>query len=83
MILYDLDLLCDLFLWGNLKSKVYIAKSRIPIILKYGIEREVRTIPCNMLESVVIANLAQRLDECVEKEGRRLTAIVFQNDLFL
>lgn len=74
---------CGVLLWNNLKSKVYIAKQRTPVDLKDVIEREIRTVPCNMLSSVVIANFAQWINECVEKKGRHLTAIVFQIDLFL
>lgn len=69
-------LLCD-----NVKSKVCTGKSRTPVVLKDG--TEIGTTPCDVSWSVVIENWARWVDECVEKEGRRLTTIVFQNDLFL
>lgn len=74
---HSLDLSpCDFFLWGFLKSRVYLDKPRTVGELKNAIEREIRAIPRDMLRRVMI-NFSQRLEECVEKDGRHLTDVIF------
>lgn len=57
---------CVFFLWSYLKSKIYIAKPRTLVYFKDTIEREIRAISYNTLESV-IPNVAHKVDE---KESR-------------
>ena len=67
---------CDFFLWGYLKSKVYLGKPRTIDELKEAIRREILTIPISMLEDVM-ENFQNRLQECSNEEGSHLTDIVF------
>ena len=69
---------CDFFLWGYLKSKVYLGIPRTIDELKEAIRREILTIPISMLEDVM-ENFQNRLQECINEEGRHLTDIVFHN----
>lgn len=54
------------FLWGYLKQHVCLDKPRTVGEPKKITERDVRSIPCNMLQRVM-ANFFQRLKECVKK----------------
>jgi len=67
---------CDFYLWGYLKSKVYIGKPRTISELKEAIQREIAAIPDIMLENVM-ENLKARLQECIGVEGRHLPGIIF------
>ena len=69
---------CDFFLWGYLKSKVYIDKQRIIPELKEAIRLKIAAIPGTMLENVM-KNFNDRLQECIDVEGRHLPRIVFHN----
>ena len=69
---------CDFFLWGYLKSKVYLGKPRTIDELKEAIRREILTIPISMLEDVM-ENFQNRLQECINEEGSQLIDIVFHN----
>ena len=71
------DLLpCDFFLWGYLKGKVYVDKPRDIPQLQNAIEREMRAIPRQMCDQVM-TNFSQRLNECVQNNGRHLNNIIF------
>jgi hypothetical protein len=67
----------DFFLWGYLKSKVYIGKPRTLPHLKECIRREINEIPREMLVDA-IRNFRERLDTCLEENGRHLRDVIFR-----
>ena len=69
---------CDFFLWGYLKSKVYVRKPRTVDSLKVSIREEIATVPQEMLVNVM-QNFEERLRTCVRQEGRHLSNIIFRN----
>lgn len=69
---------CDFFLWGYLKSKVYVDKPRTIPQLKEAIRREIGAIPVEMLGDVM-RNFKDRLQECVTVDGQHLSEIIFHN----
>ena len=69
---------CDLFLWGYLKSKVYVRKPRTVDNLKVSIREEIATVPKEMLVNVM-QNFEERLRTCLQQEGRHLSDIIFRN----
>jgi len=69
---------CDFFLWGYLKSKVYIRKPHTIDDLKVSIRQEIATIPQEMIVNVM-QNFEERLWTCVRQEGRHLSDIIFRN----
>ena len=69
---------CDFFLWGYLKSKVYVRKPRTVDDLKVSIRDEMATVPKEMLVNVM-QNFEERLRTCVWQEGRHLSDIIFRN----
>ena len=69
---------CVLFLWGYLKSKVYVRKPRTVDDLKVSICEEIATVPQEMLVNVM-QNFEERLRTCVRQEGRHLSDIIFRN----
>ena len=69
---------CDFFLWGYLRSKVYVRKPRTVDDLKVSIREEFATVPQEMLVNVM-QNFEERLRTCVRQEGRRLSDIIFHN----
>ena len=66
------------FLWGYLKSKVYVRKPRTVEDLKVSIREEIATVPQEMLVNAV-QNFEERLRTCVRQEGRHLSDIIFRN----
>ena len=67
---------CYFFLWGYLKSKVYVRKPRTVDDLKVSIREEIATVP-----QVMLVNLMQnfeRLRTCV-RQGRHLSDIILRN----
>ena len=68
---------CDFFLWGYLKSKVYVRKPRTVDDLKFSIREEIATVPQEMLVNVM-QNFEERLRTCVRQEGRHLSDIIFR-----
>jgi len=62
----------DIFLWGYLKSKVYVRKPRTVDDLKVSIREETATVPQEML-----INVMQNFEE--RQEGRHLSDIIFRN----
>ena len=69
---------CDFFLWGYLKSKVYVRKPRTVDDLKVCVREEIATVPQEMLVNVM-QNFEERLRTCVRQEGRHLSDIIFRN----
>ena len=69
---------CDFFLWGYLKSKVYVRKPRTVDDLKVPIRKEIATVPQEMLVNVM-QNFEERLRTSVRQEGRHLSDIIFRN----
>ncbi|XP_057675297.1 uncharacterized protein LOC130905701 isoform X2 [Corythoichthys intestinalis] len=70
---------CDYFLWGYLKSIVYNDRPSTLSHLKNNIRRAVANIPIDMLERVD-QDFRVRLTQCIEKNGRHLTDIIFKTD---
>ena len=66
------------FLWGYLKSKVYVRKPRTVDDLKVSIREEIATVSQEMLVNVM-QNFEERLRTCVRQEGRHLSDIIFSN----
>ena len=69
---------CDFFLWGYLKSKVYVRKPRTVDDLKVSIREEIATVSQEMLVNVM-QSFEERLQTCVRQEGRHLSDIIFRN----
>lgn len=70
--------MCDYFLWGYLKSRVYVHKPRTLEELMEAIRLEVLQIDRAMLERVEV-NLRERLEKCIAENGRHLGDIVFKH----
>jgi len=68
---------CDFFLWGYLKSRVYVRKPRTFDYLKVSIRVKIATVPQEMLVDVM-QNFEERLRTCVRQEGRHLSDIIFR-----
>ena len=66
---------CDFFLWGYLKSKVYVRKPCTVDDLKVSIREEIATVPQEMLVNVM-QNFEERLRTRV-RQGRHLSDIIF------
>ena len=64
---------CDFFLWGYLKSNVYVRKPRTVDDLKVSIREEIATLPQEILVNVM-QNFEERLRTCV-RQGRHLSDI--------
>jgi len=69
---------CDFFLWGYLRSKVYVRKPRTVDHLKVSIREEIANVLQEMLVNVM-KNFEERLRTCVRQEGRHLSDIIFLN----
>ena len=69
---------CDFFLWGYLKSKVYVQKPPTVDDLKVSIHEEIPTVPQEMVVNVM-QNFEERLQTCVRQERRHLSDIIFRN----
>ena len=68
--------MCDFFLWGTLKARVYQQKPRTVEDLKDSIRREVARIDNETLEKVE-ANFKERLQKCVNENGCHMREVVF------
>ena len=67
---------CDFFLWGHLKTKVFEGNPPRTIpALKQRIREEVAAIPVNMLRGVMQQFVA-RLEECVRFNGGHLADVI-------
>ena len=73
------DLSCYFFLWGYLKSHVYIHKPRTLNDLKEAIQQEIRLIDCQLLARVT-DDFKKRLENCIQEDGRHLTNIIFKTE---
>jgi len=68
---------CDFFLWGYLKSRVYESKPRTLDELKDAIKTEIALIDENLLQRVHL-NLLDRLSSCYEQDGRHMLDVLFK-----
>ncbi len=68
---------CDFFLWGYLKSRVYENKTKDLEELKNEIKHHAGAILKAMLTKVY-ESFVQRLQNCIENEGKRLSNIIFK-----
>jgi len=68
---------CDFFLWGCLKSKVYVRKPRTVDYLKVSIREEIAPVSQEMLVNVM-QNFEERLRTRVRQEGRHLSDTIFR-----
>ena len=69
---------CDFFLWGYLKNRVYTTRPRTLAELKQRIQEEIRGIPAEMLQRAM-GKLNGRLKECIRRGGRHLQDIIFKH----
>ena len=68
---------CDYFLWGFLKSEVYVTMPRNVNELKHRILEEIRAIQPDLIQEVM-GNLIVRQNGCVRTGGRHLSDIIFK-----
>jgi hypothetical protein len=68
--------MCDFFLWGYLKSRVYEGKSRTLEELKGAIRKQIGMINQELLERVE-ANFRERLQMCILQNGHHLSDTIF------
>lgn len=68
---------CDFFLWGSLKSRVYVNRPRTLQDLKTNIQEEIANITPATLTRVM-TNARNRFTQCMENEGRHLTDLIFK-----
>jgi len=69
--------MCDFFLWGYLKSRVYTHTPRMLNNLKEAIHQEIRPIDHQLLARVM-DDFKKRLEHCNQEDGRHLTDIIFK-----
>jgi hypothetical protein len=69
---------CDFFLWGYLKSRVYIHKPGSLTELKDAIRGEVQLIDREMLGRV-FNDFKQRVENCIQEDRRHLQDVIFHN----
>lgn len=67
----------DYFLWGYLKSKVYISNPGSIEELKENIRKEMQDIAPTIFRAV-IENFRSRLQECKSKQGSHLHNVIFK-----
>ena len=67
---------CDYFLWGYLKSRIFISKPRTIAEVRQSIKEEVAAIPEQMTRRVM-KNLGVRLEQCLRNGGRHLSELHF------
>ncbi|KAL7630171.1 UNVERIFIED_CONTAM: hypothetical protein RMT77_019690 [Armadillidium vulgare] len=68
---------CDYFLWGYLKSRVYVNQPRTITDLKRNIQSEIDNISPDLCNKV-FNNLQTRLQRTVEMDGKYLDGIIFK-----
>lgn len=68
---------CDYFLWGYLKRKVFINKLRTLDELKAAIRQEIAAIPQDMVQCAM-QTFQARLKECARKNGEHLDDIILK-----
>ena len=69
---------CDFFLWGYLKNRVYTTQLRTLDELKQRIQDEIHGIPAEMLQQAM-GNLNGILKDCIHREGRHLRDVIFRH----
>lgn len=69
--------ICDFFLWGHLKERVFKSRPNTLPQLRERIIEEVNAIPRDMCEHAV-RNFRERLQQCVAANGRHLADIIFR-----
>ena len=69
--------LCDFFLWGYLKSKVFEHRPQNTGELKEAIRQEIAAISPQMTARVM-QTFRNHLQTCIEKNGRHLDTIIFK-----
>lgn len=69
---------CDFWLWGYLKSRVYINNPQNIHELKENIRTEIRNISPLMLHNAM-RNMVSRVEECSRREGHHLLDTIFKN----
>lgn len=67
----------DFFLWGYLKSKVYVNPPANVNELKDRIREQITAIPVALCERIIL-NARHRLDECIRCQGQHLDDIIFK-----
>ena len=70
-------LMCDFFLWGYLKSRVYEGKPQTLEELKSAIRKQIGMINQEMLERAE-ANFWEQLQMCILQNGHHLSDIIFR-----
>ena len=70
---------CDFFLWGFLKSCVYVSRPRTLQHLKTNIQEEIANIAHAIL-AVVMTNARNQFTQCVENVGRHLPDVIFKTN---
>lgn len=68
---------CDFYLWGYLKSRVYVNHPRSLLDLKANIREEIANLPADTLVRV-IANTRNRYMQCKDNGGRHLPDMIFK-----
>ena len=69
--------ICDYFLWGYLKDKVFRSRPHTLAELKERITDEVNAIPRDMCARAA-RNFWDRLQQCIDANGRHLQDIIFK-----
>lgn len=69
--------ICDFFLWGYLKEKVFKHRPHTLDELKVRIREEIRAIPIQMCRKAV-ESFRNRLHQCIAAEGRHLRDVIFK-----
>ena len=70
----------DFFLWGYLKEKVFKHRPRSLEDLKERMKQEIDSIPPELTRRVM-KNFRERLQQCVTKDGRHMSDIIFKTHL--
>lgn len=68
---------CDFFLWGHLKSKVFLSRPATTEELKARIREAISEIPVVMLRQTM-DNVTKRLQECLRRKGTHLQDVIFK-----
>ena len=64
---------CDFYLWGYLKSRVYVNRPRSLQDLQANIREEIANIPADTL-----VNTKNRFIQCMDNGGRHLPDVIFK-----
>ncbi len=67
--------MCDYFLWGFLKDRIYKNAPETLAELKLAIETEIQAIESDMLERV-FSNFEERLVACIDQDGGHLEHVI-------